>query len=55
MIRDLRCGLRERDSGGRGWKKGRARHGANVRVEDSRWGTRGQLVGGRVEGQVVER
>jgi hypothetical protein len=26
--------------------------GANVGVEDSWWGTRGQLVGGTVEGQV---
>ena len=26
--------------------------GANVRVDDSRWGTRGQLAGRTVEGQV---
>ena len=28
--------------------------GANVGLEDSKGGTRGQLVGGTVEGQVVE-
>jgi hypothetical protein len=28
--------------------------GASVEVEYNRWGTRGQLVGGTVEGQVVE-
>jgi hypothetical protein len=45
---------RGRNCGGRSQTRSRARHlGANVELEDSRRGTRGQLVGGAVEGQVI--